>query len=57
MLFFIGGGNLYTAATGTDLAAAFYCIAQGCSVLDGLVQEFGDQISSMVANRIVLDYL
>ena len=53
----LGGGKYYRAAMGTDLIQTFRGIATGSPVLTELVDSFGDQISRIVTEKLVLDYL
>eukprot|EP00743_Colponemidia_sp_Colp-15_P013099 GILK01015097.1.p1 GENE.GILK01015097.1~~GILK01015097.1.p1 ORF type:complete len:1309 (+),score=173.68 GILK01015097.1:591-3929(+) len=52
-----GHGTAYSAANGMQLGQVFSEIAAGCSALDGLVQMFGELVSNMIVNKIVVDYL
>jgi len=51
------GGNYHPAAKGIDLIREFVETARGCSAMDGLLTRFGDIISGMVANKVILDHL
>ena len=51
------GGSYHQAVDGIDLGRKFVEIARGCNAVDGLVSKFGEIISGMVANKVILDHL
>jgi len=51
-----GGGYFRPAATGDELSRVFSDIAAGCNAMDGLIKAFGDIITSMVVQKLLLDY-
>ena len=51
-----GGGTMRAASSGSELRQVFGAIAAECNAMDGLLRAFGDVISSMVVQKLLLDY-
>lgn len=53
----VSGGEYYRACERTDLSQVFGAIAAECSALEGLTGRFGEVISGMVSNKIIVDHM
>jgi Mg-chelatase subunit ChlD len=53
----LGGGTFHAALSGADLIQTFREIAVVSTLQTKLVDKFGEQISKLVTNKLVLDYL
>ena len=52
-----GGGKYWAAKNASELTKAFQSITAGASVMDQLIEKFGEKVGEKVSNRIVMDYL
>jgi hypothetical protein len=53
----VGGGKYYRAVLGTDLILTFRGIATRSPLLQELVESFGEQVSKLITEKLVLEYL
>eukprot|EP00931_Biecheleriopsis_adriatica_P036853 TRINITY_DN21179_c0_g2_i1.p1 TRINITY_DN21179_c0_g2~~TRINITY_DN21179_c0_g2_i1.p1 ORF type:complete len:1354 (+),score=298.99 TRINITY_DN21179_c0_g2_i1:180-4241(+) len=52
-----GSGKFHASSDGAELSRTFVKIAAGSGPADGMVKKFGEKMSEMVANKLVVDYL